>query len=385
MAQGFEILMIYNQRINLFSIIKPKRMKRIITLGLISILTLQFNHILAQGCIAVRHMSCATGGVNHINADGTLSAMQKGDIQFTAGYRYLHSYKHFVGTVEQTQRVTEGTNVINTTHSLDFGFTYALNNRLMLNVSLPYNDNTRSSLYEHYGNTAEANPNHQRFSTGSKGVGDLRVSASYWLINPSKMPKGNISLGVGVKAPTGDPNAKDYFHKLDKSQKEYLALKTVDQSIQLGDGSWGMNVEVQGYHSLFKNAAIYFNGFYLSSPKNVNPLTTFSISDQYAGRLGINYSILSSLGISLGGRIEGLPAIDLIGKSEGFRRPGYIISLEPGINYPLGHHSFGFNLPVALVRNRIKSWQDLQDPAGLKHGDAAFADYFVSATYSYRF
>lgn len=338
--------------------------------------------IQAQGCIAVRHMSCATGTVNNTN-----TAMYKGQIQFSVGYRYLHSYKHFVGTVEQKHRVAEGTQVINNVHSLDFGLSYALSQRLSIAVNLPYNDNARSSMYEHYGNSESANPYRQRFSTYSKGIGDMRISATYWLLDPAKSMKGNIALGIGVKTPTGNPNHKDSFHKLDKNAKEYIQYKTSDQSIQLGDGSWGYSVETQGYKSLFKNTSAYFNGFYLFSPKGVNPLTNYSVADQYAGRIGLNYALLphQGLSVSLGGRIEGLPAIDLIGKSEGFRRPGYIISIEPGIFWMTGHHTFAFNLPIALERNRIKSWSDRQDPLGLRHGDAAFADNFISATYSYRF
>ncbi|MEP7321930.1 MAG: hypothetical protein ABI761_08420 [Saprospiraceae bacterium] len=338
--------------------------------------------ISGQGCIAVRHMSCATGGINN-----TSTALIKGEIQFTTGYRYLHSYKHFVGTEEQTQRVAEGTQVINNSHSFDFGLSYALSNRLSVAINLPYNDNSRSSLYEHYGNGIEANPDHLRFSTYSKGLGDLRLSATYWMLDPIKHMNGNFALSLGVKAPTGNANVKDDFHRIDKNKKEYIQNKTVDQSIQLGDGSWGANVEIQGYQALIKNTALYFNGFYLFSPANINPLTNLSVPDQYAGRLGLNYSLLPKQGIavSFGGRMEGLPAIDLIGKSEGSRRPGYIISVEPGIYWQTGHHTFALNVPIAVERNRIKSWPDLQDPLGLKHGDAAFADYLISATYSYRF
>lgn len=358
--------------------------KQIFTLVTLLIITCwtTLNKIKAQGCIAVRHMSCATGGVNNTN-----TALNKGEFQFTTGYRYLHSYKHFVGTVEQKHRVEEGTQVINNTHSFDFGLSYAVSGRLSLAINLPYNDNARSSLYEHYGNSSEANPDHKRFFTYSSGVGDLRVSATYWMLDPAKSMNGNFALGIGIKAPTGNPNAQDNFHRLDKNKKEYIQYKTVDQSLQLGDGSWGASVEIQGYHGLFKNASLYYNGFYLFSPKNINPLTNFSVADQYAGRLGLNYSLLPKQGIavSLGGRVEGLPAIDLIGKSEGSRRPGYIVSVEPGIFWLTGHHTFAFNLPVAVQRNRIKSWPDRQDPLGLRHGDAAFADYLLSATYSYRF
>lgn len=36
------------------------------------------------------------------------------------------------------------------------------------------------------------------------------------------------------------------------------------------------------------------------------------------------------------------------------------------------------NVPIALYRNRIKSYADKLDPKGVAHGDAAFADYLVS-------
>ncbi len=81
--------------------------------------------------------------------------------------------------------------------------------------------------------------------------------------------------------------------------------------------------------------------------------------------------------MSIGGRLEGLPAIDIIGKSERSSRPGYIVSLEPGLIWMNHVHTIALNVPVALIRNRTRSWIDRQDPTGLKHGDAAFADFFV--------
>ena len=337
----------------------------------------------AQGCIAVRHMACSAGNMGSTGA----VMMQEGKFQFTSSYRHLHSYKHFVGTVEQNERVENKTNVINDSHAFDFGLNYTINPRwnVALNIPIVYND--RSSLYEHYGNALTANPEQKRFHTQSQGMGDMRVSANYWLLNPAKLLKGNVALGVGIKAPTGNANVQDNFHKLDKSNRDYTIRKYVDQSIQLGDSGWGYSVEIQGYQSLFKNAFLYYNGFYLFSPKNTNTITGLSVPDQYAGRVGVNYAIAPKQGIifGLGSRIEGLPAIDLIGKSEGSRRPGYIISIEPSLTYHRKNQIFNISVPYAVVRNRIKSWSDRQDPTGQKHGDAAFADYFVSATYSVRF
>jgi hypothetical protein len=352
-------------------------MKKYIIL-LITVLS-QFNGF-TQGCIAVR--SIASGNVNSPS-----SFMKKGDFQFSGNFRKLHSYKHFVGTVEQKQRVAEGTQVINDAYNYDFGLTYAVSNRISVSFNVPIAKNDRSSLYEHYGNAITTNPEQKRFHTQSKGVGDMRFSANFWLFDPHKSMNGNIAIGVGVKAPTGNANVQDEFHKLDKTGKEYILTKSVDQSIQLGDSGWGYSIEMQGYQYLFKNTSLYFNGFYLFSPKGINQETLLSVPDQFGARLGLSYSLLQKQGLSftLGGRAEGLPAIDIIGKSEGSRRPGYIISIEPWLILQKQKHTFTATVPYALVRNRIKSWSDRQDPAGLKHGDAAFADYLINIGYSYRF
>lgn len=353
-------------------------------LNIVLILAATYSGI-SQGCIAVRSMACATGNVNSPS-----SFMMKGDYQFSANFRKLHSYKHFVGTVEQKHRVAEGTEVINDSYNYDFGLSYAVSDRLTVAVNVPLAYNDRTSLYEHYGNAkldAYPDPAQRRFHTRSKGIGDMRVSANYWLFNPHTTMKGNIAIGVGIKAPTGNANVQGVFHKLDKNGKEYILTKAVDQSIQLGDSGWGYSIETQGYKSLGHVGSIYFNGFYLFSPKGVNAQTQLSVPDQFGARLGVAYYVLpkQGLALTLGGRAEGLPAIDAIGKSEGSRRPGYIISVEPGLIYQKAKHTFTATLPYAVVRNRIKSWSDRQDPAGLKHGDAAFADYLLNIGYAYRF
>lgn len=330
----------------------------------------------SQGCIAVRSMATANG-----NPSGS-AFMHKGDFQFSANFRKLHSYKHFVGTVEQKQRVEQHTEVINDSYNFDFGLTYAITDRLNVTLNVPISHNDRSSLYEHYGNGTPAGSN-PRFHTQSKGVGDMRLSASYWVFNPMTHPKGNLAIGVGIKAPTGNANVQDEFHKLDKDKKEYIQVKAVDQSIQLGDSGWGESIEMQGYLSLFKKANLYFNGFYLFSPKELNKATNLSVPDQFGARLGMTYSILpkKNIAVSLGGRLEGLPAVDAIGGSDGSRRPGYIVSIEPGILYSSHRSSFLLSIPYAVVRDRIPTWT----PSGFREGDAAFADYFVTATYAYRF
>jgi hypothetical protein len=370
-------------------------MKTIYTIVLAVAYTLiSYTQTTAQGCVAVRHMSSAApAGAN--SAD--YFKQRTGHWQVSAGYRFFRSYKHFVGDEEQKQRVEQGTQVINVSHAIDLGLTYLVNQRLSFSVNLPIQYNDRSSLYEHYGNAVAQNPDQKRFHTGSDGIGDLRLSGSYWIVNPVKLPKANLAVGLGVKLPTGNFRATDQFHKLNKEGKDYTVELPVDQSIQLGDGGVGVSVELQGYAQLTKGLTAYANGFYLFNPRETNgvlrnPLATsidlvtgtFSVADQFAARVGLSQSIsaIPGLSVMLGGRVEGVPAIDAFGGSAGFRRPGYIVSVEPGLAYMRHKTSVAATVPIAVYRNRITSYADRLDPLGLKHGDAAFADYLVSISLS---
>jgi len=348
---------------------------------------------LGQGCVAVRHMSCSVGTGANSN-----SMMHPGQWQVSMGFRSLHSYKHFVGADYQPAREAAGTNVINDQQAFDFGVTYSVTDRFSVALNLPLSFNDRSSMYEHYGNAVTGNPQQKRFDTKANGIGDARITASYWMLDPIKHMKGNFSLGLGVKLPTGDWDVQDQFHRRKSDGTDYTITKAVDQSIQLGDGGVGINLEIQGYQQLFTRTSLYYNGFYMSNPKNVNSASNvapdktvtdemvhyMSVADQYAGRLGLNYIVSAKAGIgaSLGARIEGVPAYDLIGGSDGFRRPGFIFSVEPGLSYSTAKNTLFVSVPVATQRNRIKSANDWVTG---KHGDAAFADYFISATLTHRF
>lgn len=349
----------------------------------------------AQGCVAVR-----SGGamctMNHADT------VDQSGWQLNIGYRYFHSFRHFVGTDEQKERVENGTDVRNWQHALDITLVRHLNKRWSVYVNLPYIYNLRSSMYEHYGNSS-TNPN-ARNETQSVGIGDLRLAAQRWLWNPDKFEKGNIQVGLGVKLATGDYRYSDFFHKLGASGNDSLVLGPVDQSIQLGDGGTGFTIEVNGYYNFSKKIGVYANLFYLLNPREHNGVSTargaapsanallygssvMSVPDQYMMRGGINLSF-HSFTFSAGARFEGIPSEDLIGGSSGFRRPGYILGTEPGINYQLGKINFFASVPVWIVRNRTQSVPDKvrTEITGIyAQGDAAFSDYTINAGMSIRF
>ncbi len=354
-------------------------------LGCLAIFMMAGHSVQAQGCVAVKNMS--SPGLNFGDA------ANNGGWQFTMNYRYFRSYKHFRGSHEEAERVENGTQVINNDNSVNLGINYAFNSRWSAFLAIPFMYIDRSSLYEHNGN------NGGRFHTQSQGLGDIRATAYY-----NTMPEnhhGHLIAGFGVKLPTGKYNYKDYFHK-----GEGLSLLPVDQSIQPGDGGFGIITEIDASRHLVGKLSGYVNAMYMFNPRNTNgtlrratPYTKFtgeeiplsnelSVADQYFWRLGALFSF-NSVQAGIGARMEGIPSEDILGKSDGFRRPGYILSAEPSVYYSTGAHTFGVNFPVALARNRTRNTTDKiqginPNTGEAAHGDAAFADWLLSISYSYR-
>jgi len=331
-------------------------------------------HAHAQGCIAIKQM-----GDDSCSLDGLMApTTEKWDLNVS--YEHFRSHRHFSQTNQNFSRYYLGSEVINNVDQLDAAVNYQLNARTSFTLDLPYFSATRSSLYEHDGKN--------RYTTSAAGIGDVRLVAQRWLFDPHSDAKTNVAIGLGLKMPTGDANAQDVFHT-----KTGDVTHAVDQSIQPGDGAWGYTFQLQAYRRLFARTSLYATGFYLVNPKETNDtrttsaITSFtaynSVADQYQARLGVSHVFLPKYNFtaSLGARLEGVPALDLIGGDRGFRRPGYVVSVEPGFSVAGKHDSFSFSLPVVLVRNRIRS---ASDRLGKGAGDAAFADFLISMSYAHK-
>ena len=341
----------------------------------------------AQGCVAIR----SNGNTCTMMDQHDETAQHINNWVFGLNSRYFKSYKHFVGTEEQKHRVEEGTEVINHFFSTELAPTKQINSRWALAFYVPVIANTRSSMYEHYGN-ASTSPNARR-ETHSFGVGDVRFAAYYWLMEPAKARRGNVQVGLGVKLPTGDYRYQDYFYKNDSVK----VLGPVDQSIQLGDGGTGITTELNAFYHLSRSFSVYANAFYLANPREQNGVSTarggttsassitygsdvMSVPDQYMLRAGASFAAKNFL-FSAGMRMECVPSEDLIGGSSGFRRPGYVISAEPVVSYKLNKTQFYFSVPVAVQRNRTQSYSDklrTEKTGVYTQGDAAFADYTIN-------
>jgi hypothetical protein len=332
----------------------------------------------AQGCVAVRNMSSCS-----MIFDSTSNKSW----QLSLNYRYFKSFRHFTGSEEDKERVEENTNVINHDNSVILGINYTINQRWSVSVGVPVVYIDRSSRPR----DAAGQRVPERHYTTSKGLGDIRLMG-YYAIVPNN-PTGSLLAGVGVKLPTGN-----YKYEDDAYVNGTYSTRPVDQSIQPGDGGLGVIVEVDYLREISRNVYVYANGSYLFNPKNTNGTKTnrgnpfeaeMSVPDQLFVRAGARYMI-KQFQLGIGGRVEGIPVHDIIGKTDGFRRPGYIVSLEPSALVHVGKHVVGVNVPIALYRNRTKSvadqrLQDQNNDGKDVHGDAAFADWLLSVTYAFRF
>jgi hypothetical protein len=290
--------------------------------------------------------------------------------QIGIGYRNLHSHRHFVGSEEQNIRKEQGTEVNNQIHLLDFSATYQIDPKWSLAVSIPV------MFADRWG---QRTPDQV---SDANGVGDISVGVRRWIFKPNES-RQNISIGFGVKFPTGNPGVTDVVNG---------QTRVVDQSIQLGDGAYGFILEAQGYKGV-GFATFYGSGTYLFNPKVNNGVQTgrarpseaiMSVMDQYLYRGGVILPVpkVRNLFFSFGIRGEGVPVRDAFGKSTGFRRPGLAISLDPGFIYSRGNDQWSINVPVAMYRNRTRSVPDIMND---RHGDAAFADQFFVIGYTRRF
>jgi hypothetical protein len=295
---------------------------------------------------------------------------------FSMGYRYQPSSRLFVGTVEQ--KPSASSQVQTLAHLFDFAIERQLTRRFSVNASVPLLLATRY----------QASPPSGNFQV--RGIGDMTVGGRMWIFKPPTEGGGNISVGLSLKMPTG----KDNSTGIAKNSHGQTVIATADPSIQAGDGGTGFVIDTQAFQPVWFRSILYFSASYLFNPRDTNGVdssrirfreTVLSVTDQYLVRGGISHAVprVPGLAVTFGGRWEGVPVRDLIGKSDGFRRPGYAISADPGFLYTRWGYVFSCNVPWAIERNLKRSVPEIEN--GFRDSAAAFADYLVVIGFSKRF
>lgn len=347
--------------------------KPLLVLFASSFVLLASGRALAQGCVAAHSNQRVISELVTNDGGRPSSLWSIHNLTLNLGYRVFNSNKYFQGDTE----IPRANAVRNHQNIFDIGIEYRVSPRWSLIADVPVLDGTRNQVYPPTG----------IFQVS--GLGDMLVGAQAWVFRPPTENGGNVAVVAQLKIPTGINDATG--SALYKGQ---TIKATADQSMQPGDGGWGFTLGTQGYKRLWSTASAYGQATYLFNPEDTNDVKTFrsqpgqslmSVTDQYLYRAGVSQYIpkVRGLALSLGIRGEGVPVRDLLGDSNGFRRPGFIFSLDPGLMYNYRQTTLSVNGPWALYRNRPPSVPEIQ--YNITNGDAFFADYTVVVALSHHF
>lgn len=336
-----------------------------------------------QGCVTSRGAGglMSSCSLDHASMDGHHERFEA-----DVSYRYFRSARMFSGDSESPNSDPQ----INRSQFIDLALRYNINPRFRASVTVPFVWHDRSQLVRRL-NLARTILG--EFHTKASGLGDIRLSGDAWLLDPAKYMKGNIQLGLGLALPTGDRNAQSTFAVGGAGLIPSAALRSVDPSIQPGSGGYGVVFDLYAYRQFLPRLNGFVTGSYTITPQSqytptissVAGYSTYSISDSYNARSGLEYMVWPAHGVavSLAGRIEGVPVSDALGGSAGFRRPGYAVSIEPGVSASWRTWSFSVTTPVAVYRNRLQN--TTEKAAGIPAEVAGFADYQLLFNLSKRF
>ena len=325
----------------------------------------------AQGCEPIRFSTPVSLG-------GEGQAYQRGrEWQLTLAYRRLMSNEWFIGSEDKSALAPGGQAPVFKVHTLVADVAYSIDERFRVRLSIPVSTASFSRIW----------PDKLRHEQRATGIGDVSVMGEAWILTPRTHPRGNISVGLGVKAPTGSHTVASQF---------YSATGVVDfpadQTIQPGDGGWALLLQSQAFRQITERTFAYAGGSYMVSPKartdaRLNPTSTvyWAVPDVYSARLGGALSLLPDQGLSMsfGGRVDGIPVHDLLGGGDDstIKRTAYIVFADPGLSLTRGKATFTLSVPYRLKVNRQKSLLE-QRTNGVNGG--GFAKYLLFASYSHR-
>lgn len=344
--------------------------------AVVVMLAMSTRRAFAQGCEPIRFLVPITLG-------GEGQSYQPGhEWRVTLSYRRLVSDEWFIGTQRSDALAPGGSSPVFRIHTGLVDVAYAVNDRMRVRLSVPYSHGTFSRTW------ADGKPHTQAAS----GIGDVSLQGEAWLLAPRTHARGNIAIGLGVKAPTGSHTKSSQFY-LGSGPVDFPA----DQTIQPGDGGWAILTQAQAFRQVTEGTSLYAFGSYMVSPKArtsirgapapaPNSSLYWSVPDVYSLRSGAAFEVPGDLGVtaSLGLRLDGIPLRDLVGGGDEatIKRTSRITFVEPGVSYARSRGTFTVSVPWRMHVNRTKSLAE-QLPGALPNA-GGFARFLVFASYSHR-
>lgn len=253
---------------------------------------------------------------------------------------------------------------------------YNLSRRFTLMATLPIVFNKFSMLYPPRGPGLG-----KHTASNIRGFGDLSLLGQAWLLDSQKHQFNNVAIGVGIKIPTGNWNAKAFLPN--ETGVGFASRSAYPPAIMPGDGGVGLLLSTQAFRQLrntlpvIHGGTVYASASYLINARDTNgtpsmvqslgvPLNplfatrlTNSVTDSYNIQTGMaikipyfsKHAYLKNTRFRTALNWEGVPSYDFIGKHNGFRQPGYAFSVAPGLTWAHKNDYFSIDLPIVFARH----------------------------------
>ena len=327
---------------------------------------------LAQGCMPSRFATPLSGAQGDVY-------LPRGAWQLGVGYRSYDANQKVVGH-KVFDFLPDGriANHIGA-ETIDLNVEYALSNRLALVLDVPYVRANSNTWY----------PDASRHAVSTSGLGDVTLVARQWLRSAGLLqPGGNLSIGLGVKAPTGPYNYASNYWMANGSMIRFPA----HVSTEPGDGGWGIIVQSEAFEPVAGLWYLYGAGTYTMSTKTTNGIpvapsspVTWGVPDTWDGRAGVAYAVWPRRGLSasLGLRFDGTPVGDVFGGRDNSQRfPAIGGFAEPGLSLNIGRHNLQMTVPLRIYQDYGRSAVDVATGSA---GGGGMTKYMLVTSYAVRF
>jgi hypothetical protein len=309
--------------------------------------------------------------------------LQKGEWQIQGSFNRYTSSEPFTGSEIQQATIDAGMNPKTGGTSLNFQGAYAFNPKFNLTAEVPV-------ILSSYWNYPLGGI---RREMKTRGLGDIVLGGRVWLLNTKKSTKQNLALQVALRLPTGNSNYQVSFPNgagLD------IRSRAAKSDVQPGSGGVGLRLAVQGFRR-FSHFAVFGNALYLFSLKEQNDTNSImstlnpggpsavpenvrynAVPDSYLYHAGISAPVpgLKGLSASFGGQMAGVPAYNILTGNEGYRQPGYIVTVNPGLSLSTKYATYSFGLPVRAYGHIGKDFRGVQQTANLNKWSMNFGITF---------
>jgi hypothetical protein len=309
--------------------------------------------------------------------------LEKGEWQIQGSFNRYTSYEPFTESTVQEGAIAADAGPKTGGGSLNFQGAYALTRQINFTADVPV------GLYTYWNYPLGG----KRYEMKTHGLGDVVLGGRFWLLNTEKNTKQNLALQLALRLPTGDSN---YQVPYPNGLGQDIKLRAAKSDAQPGSGASGLRLAAQGFRR-FGHFAVYGNALYLFSLKEHNDtysiLSTLNpggpaavpanmrfnaVPDSYLFNAGISAPVphLKKLSLSLGSQIAGVPTFNVMTDSEGFRQPGYLVTINPSLSLNMKVASYFIGVPVRVYGYIGQDFSGAQQTANLNKTSLQFGVNF---------